>query len=389
MAEQKFNYFERRALWEAHDKRCAYCRDPISFAEMEVDHVLPESLLNDEAEWAHVREEQGLLRDFSLRGYENLQPSCRACNSRKRAEVFPAGRTAIELGVTRKKKIIVEELVQRFRKADETDKLRFAIAGALGSGTISEEEVSETMAKARESSGVFRLSSVFKLFGDAPLRDISKSDYKHYLNTKISLPPEMENGLRLISQGGKEVYVTTLQEFQEAVDNSFYAYSNFEMSVEFQSFKRPLALLQTIKAAKVPEKSFIDNPRIGLSDISLLPATLLFLTEDMTNDPAFAGQREELKGRSIQDLVSSGDARVTRVGANSIGIDYDGGRTFMFELMRADVTGDGIQDMVIHWGAGVHGGTYGTASVLVLTRLTENEMFSVTRAKGASAHLQG
>jgi hypothetical protein len=40
MAQQKFNFFERRAIWEAHGKRCAYFGDPLSFALLEIDHIL-------------------------------------------------------------------------------------------------------------------------------------------------------------------------------------------------------------------------------------------------------------------------------------------------------------------------------------------------------------
>jgi hypothetical protein len=131
----------------------------------------------------------------------------------------------------------------------------------------------------------------------------------------------------------------------------------------------------------------MDEPRIGLADISLVPAALLFVTEEMTSDPNFAGQRARLEGKSIQNLVSTGEASVTSVGSDLLAVEYDYGRTFMLEMMRADMNGDGIQDMLIHRGVGVIGGTYRSGSVMILTRLAQDEMFSTITADRLHAAL--
>ncbi len=205
---------------------------------------------------------------------------------------------------------------------------------------------------------------------------------KPHLSEKVSLPLNMKDGLRLISEDNTKVLVSSLGEFQDAIQKGFSTCSNFERDVAYQRFERPLAFLQVLKAAKFAEQSFMDDPRRGLSDISLLPATLLFVTEDMTSDEAFAGQRSRLDGKSIQDLVENGEATVKEVGSEMLAVQYDHGRTFMFEMMRADVNADGIEDMVIHWGGGPIRGTYRTASVVVLTRRSQDEMFSCVSVEG-------
>ncbi|SRR6266436_4012676 len=161
MAEQKLNYFKRRAIWEAHGKRCAYCGEPLSFSQLEIDHILPEALLGAPERWRLIREEQSLPAGFSLLGYENLQPSCRRCNSRKRADPFLPGRIAIELGVAGRAKRQINDLIDDFKKADQRDKLRFAIAGALGSGELSERDIHDIFSSARANEGIFRLSAPF------------------------------------------------------------------------------------------------------------------------------------------------------------------------------------------------------------------------------------
>jgi len=376
MAEQKLNYFERRAIWEAHGKRCAYCGEPLSFSQLEIDHILPEALLGAPERWRLIREEQSLPAGFSLLGYENLQPSCRRCNSRKRADPFLPGRIAIELGVAGRAKRQINDLIDDFKKADQRDKLRFAIAGALGSGELSERDIHAIFSSARANEGIFRLSAPLHLFGDEPMGEISKGSYEQYLDQILSLSPEMHEGLRLVSDDDREVRARTVREYQQATGSGFYPLSNVEMQVATRMFERPLSILSILQTGSLAERSFMDDPRVGLADISLLPATLLFCTEDMTSDPNVGQKRASLEQKSIRDLISAGEAKITDVASDVLGVESDDCRTFMFEIMRADVNGDGVQDMVIHWGAKPIDGTLRMGSVTALTRRSHDEMFS-------------
>jgi len=44
MPRSNFSVIERRAIWEAYNKRCAYCEMVLSFRDLEIDHVVPQSL---------------------------------------------------------------------------------------------------------------------------------------------------------------------------------------------------------------------------------------------------------------------------------------------------------------------------------------------------------
>jgi len=45
MSKQKFSQYLRLAIWQAYNKKSGYEGIPISFIEMEIDHIIPERVL--------------------------------------------------------------------------------------------------------------------------------------------------------------------------------------------------------------------------------------------------------------------------------------------------------------------------------------------------------
>lgn len=78
----------RAALWEAYGKRCFWHGEPIAFAELEVDHLIPESLEKKPLELKKILKSASLPTDYDLQGLQNLVPSCGTCNGKKSAEVY-------------------------------------------------------------------------------------------------------------------------------------------------------------------------------------------------------------------------------------------------------------------------------------------------------------
>ena len=50
---------------------------------VEIDHIVPESLKDDELAFAEARRQLGLQDDFDVNSFENWMPACRSCNSKK------------------------------------------------------------------------------------------------------------------------------------------------------------------------------------------------------------------------------------------------------------------------------------------------------------------
>lgn len=91
MAKRTIPLSMRYALWSAHNRRCSYCREPLIFAELWVDHVLPEFLLDDPERLDTVLEEFDLNSDFDLHDYGNWLPAHSRCNLQKGKSIFERG----------------------------------------------------------------------------------------------------------------------------------------------------------------------------------------------------------------------------------------------------------------------------------------------------------
>jgi hypothetical protein len=83
---------ERYAVFNAHGStrgtKCWLCDEPLNFVEMEVDHVLPEKLLDDKGALTEALRQFGLPPDFDLNSLENWLPAHARCNNQKRDHIF-------------------------------------------------------------------------------------------------------------------------------------------------------------------------------------------------------------------------------------------------------------------------------------------------------------
>lgn len=88
MSKHQFSQSERFAVFSTHLAKCYMCSSPVDLQTMQVDHIIPESLQNDQARLQAVRKDFDLQDEFDLNSYENWLPSCGPCNTSKGSEVF-------------------------------------------------------------------------------------------------------------------------------------------------------------------------------------------------------------------------------------------------------------------------------------------------------------
>jgi len=132
MAKYKFKQNERYAVWLNHEKRCWLCEEQLRLLDTNIDHILPESLLNNIEEKQKVFEELGLTDDFNINGFENWLPAHRHCNQKKGgSKITHIPLTAFILSKTIKKAKKVQRTSEVITENISKDKLIAKIVVAM------------------------------------------------------------------------------------------------------------------------------------------------------------------------------------------------------------------------------------------------------------------
>lgn len=101
MTNNKYNFspFERYAVYTVHREKCYLNNEPLDLKTMQVDHIIPESLLEAPERLADVLMALGRPADFQINSYYNWMPACGPCNNTKSDTVFkpsPLVQTVLE-----------------------------------------------------------------------------------------------------------------------------------------------------------------------------------------------------------------------------------------------------------------------------------------------------
>lgn len=84
MSTTKLSDIQRQAVWEIYDRLCFYCRQPVFFKNINIDHFIPRSVKDLKKTVA----DYGLPSSFEIESYENYLLACQNCNFRKSGYIF-------------------------------------------------------------------------------------------------------------------------------------------------------------------------------------------------------------------------------------------------------------------------------------------------------------
>jgi len=125
--------FVRESLFKGYNKRCVYCRNPLLFKNMQIDHVIPKSYGKEKA-----ISNYGLNPDFELDSYYNLVPSCASCNNMKRAKTYKKIQILFILNEVKSKVPYIERIEKKLRKNDLTEEFSITLKKAVSEVQIYE-----------------------------------------------------------------------------------------------------------------------------------------------------------------------------------------------------------------------------------------------------------
>lgn len=164
MAAQKFTAPHRHAIWSAYGYKCFYCRQPLRWDALRVDHVVPEYLAEDPEKRALVFPDLALPGDWNLTDNHNLVASCDHCNSRKRDRIPEPKQMILWLAESRDRAPIIGFLRDKYERENRADILRAKLETALAAGHLEERQVRDSLLAASSlADAPFRLTTGIEL----------------------------------------------------------------------------------------------------------------------------------------------------------------------------------------------------------------------------------
>ncbi|HEH9398774.1 TPA: hypothetical protein SIA35_000735 [Aeromonas sobria] len=134
-------------------------------------------------------------------------------------------------------------------------------------------------------------------------------------------------------------------------------------------FEHQCGLLNSLQAAKTPERSFIADPRVGVIDLHLMPFTLF---------PSLGDIPENISDATYQSKVDDGLIVIKRIKQNTLCIEEPSGMgQQLIEVARADFNNDGIEDILLFEYCYATHGTLGFGGIKILTRKNSDSLFEV------------
>lgn len=289
---------QRLALWTAHSKKCTYCGEPLKFAEMDIDHILPASLSGRPEELAKLTSRLSVPSDFRLDSLKNLLPTHRSCNQRKRDQVFNESTARYFLAIAEQKYEAITNLASKLELEASLEKLLTLVQSALRSGDV---EMAQLLDAATNTSG-FPLHTTIEF--ESGVWDVraDPGQVDKLLDEPVTLWAENGRvGVAFKNENGDEISVRTCREYRTAVSSGFYPSDNTQLKMSFLLVTAS-AILEAAARAKLAAVSH------------------------------FRSLRKSVMGADKED------PQLTKP---------DGLELSLTELMRADFDGDGIEEILV------------------------------------------
>lgn len=369
MSSQKFSALQREALLLAHERKCAYTREPLDVSGFHIDHVIPESVAADPTEFALTKTRLGLPNDFDVYSYENLLPCRPGANLQKGSRLLDPAPTLYFLGIASAKKSLVEAHLAGIEKRNTRGKALILLQQCLESGSLTAPEVAKILEEYTvRPEEIFTLLDVMKFADTTEVRAIAKADIDALRDRPVRMGEnDHSDGVELRNDAGSRVYVHTCREYNAAINDGFYAYTTFDMKMA-TFFEHQCGLLSALQAARPPHVSFIADPKVGIIDLDLMPFSLFPHIGE--------GEPDVDPMATYQSKVSDGSIVIQRLRQNLLQVVEPKGMGHqLMEVARADFNGDGNEDILLFEYCWATHGTLGFGGVSILTRKSADGLF--------------
>jgi len=178
---------------------------------------------------------------------------------------------------------------------------------------------------------------------------------------------EADPPFHMIRSDGEARPVRTINDLKAAEEDGCLARSNADLVV-LNYFKRIKDVLAAIYVARNSRVSFLQH----ISAVELLPARLVPFDVNLENSNESPLMPPDV---TIAKVVADGRCKVDVISPHQIFVEGTI-RTTLTEVMRGDLNGDGIEDVLVWQFHRVSGGSMHWSETVALTRTSESSLFS-------------
>lgn len=221
----------------------------------------------------------------------------------------------------------------------------------------------------RPASPVFTLAT--GLCADGTLTEVRRSDISALLARDLDVSGQ--GGLELFGVEGRaadspSIHVRSIAAYRRARAAGGYANDTTSMAANAW-FGRASRTLRLLEEAEVARLSHVSD---WSEHLTRLPAAVLpGALPDLEPFPAHW---------TVADAIAAGAVVVDGVDPSSVRLECNHWGVLLQEVVRADLDGDGLEELLLYRGARVTGGTHGDSTLFVLERDGPREAYRLRQA---------
>jgi hypothetical protein len=260
--------------------------------------------------------------------------------------------------------------IERLNSALELQAKKEELLGVVKAGLESGNLVMEDIAKAATRINGFSLSKQIE-FQKGPWTDQDNSaEIEELLDRPILFGgSKYIDGIEFVNDYGSSSIIRTCREYRLAKEAGYFAPTTFAMKMEAY-LSAASAVLDAISRAQLPAISYLKSPHVGVADLNLLPKDVL-----SKFGPDHTATIEDLGYVTLRELALSGKISIIDVSSTRLDIVFSGLGTVLIELLRADLDGDGLEEILIQHYTYAVGGSLGFSFICMLRRKNQGALF--------------
>jgi hypothetical protein len=153
MSDYNFREAEKVAIWRGDGEKCFYCRIPVPYRELQVDHIVPEKIPSS----ALADLKSVLSANFEINAIQNWVTCHQGCNIRKSVFVFETTALLYYIQMASKRAEKVQKIMDDFEVKRQNGRLLSTL-------------------RVRIEKGHLDLAAVLTVLGDVPVSEQTGAD---------------------------------------------------------------------------------------------------------------------------------------------------------------------------------------------------------------------